>query len=756
MAVLRSLTTTLGLNSAQFRSELQRAQRSYVTFGSAVATGTKATSRAIGGLTSAVVSVKGALVAVGTGAALYGIKQAYTHADEIRRQGEMVGVAAGKWSAYEKAAKMVGISSENVADVFKDLNVRITDAAKTGGGAMVDFFDQINQDAREWAELSPDEQFRRFTVELNKMSDSDARFWLDEVNDSAVQMFETLVKNDGEFLKLADEANRLGLSLTSGQFAAIGETRRELETLAATGSGIWQQTLAASAPAITAVSQGIRQWINDQAEAAGGFRQLGVVIAETVLTSIVEVARVLEATLNTTYQGAEKLAAMMGKTLNPERAGIEQQLDSVQSKIDALHTSFEQGLGDAPSMWMVPDENLDQLAALQEQAAELRAQLTAPFNFADSLQGQVSGIVATIKSAQVDIQSSAPVNAFGVAPVSAPSGEKGDDGNEDITRRLEALKESYTVESDLLKTKLDEEKALLKSSLDQKLLSNEEYNELKLAAEQEYSEQLKEIEERRIEESGTTLEQLRQNIERTTMSYSELWTGAFDGFSMGFSDSIASAIVEGESFGKSMEQVGKTMAKAMISSLVQIGAQRTALFLLEKTLGTAANTSYAAAVAGEATAGVNLAAVNTFASTAAIPIVGPAMAPAAAAAAIAATTPFATAATAAAMTVTGARAMGGEVQAGSTYLVGERGAELFVPNADGQITSHDKLAAAVRGGGKSGGVASVTLAPSIVVESGASQAGDEFLAENIATQVFNMVLDDAKQGGILSRALGAR
>lgn len=319
MAVLRSLTTTLGLNSAQFRSELQRAQRSYGAFGSAVASGAKSAGRAIGNLTSAVTSVKGAFVAIGTGAALYGIKQAYVHADEIRRQGEMVGVAAGKWSAYEKAAKMVGISSENVADVFKDLNVRITDAAKTGGGAMVDFFDQINQDAREWAELSPDEQFRRFTVELNKMSDSDARFWLDEVNDSAVQMFETLVKNDGEFLKLADDANRLGLSLTSAQFEMIGGARRELETLAATGSGVWQQVLAAAAPAITGVSKGIRQWINDQAEAAGGFRQLGVVIAETVLQAVVDTARTLEKVLNTTYQGAEKLAGMMGKTLNPQK-----------------------------------------------------------------------------------------------------------------------------------------------------------------------------------------------------------------------------------------------------------------------------------------------------------------------------------------------------------------------------------------------------------------------------------------------------
>ena len=119
MAVLRSLTTTLGLNSAQFRSELQRATRSYSSFGSAIATGTRSAGKAIGTLTSAVTSVKGALVAVGTGAALYGIKQAYTHADEIRRQGEMVGLSAGKWSAYEKAAKMVGLSTEAVCRCFQ-------------------------------------------------------------------------------------------------------------------------------------------------------------------------------------------------------------------------------------------------------------------------------------------------------------------------------------------------------------------------------------------------------------------------------------------------------------------------------------------------------------------------------------------------------------------------------------------------------------------------------------------------------------
>ena len=630
---------------------------------------------------------------------------------------------------------------------------------------MVDFFNQINQDSREWAALSPDEQFRKFTAELNKMSQTDARFWLDEINDSAVNMYETLVKNDGEFLKLADDANRLGLSLTSGQFELIGETRRELETLAATGSGIWQQTLAAAAPAISSVSKGVRQWINDQAQAAGGFRQLGVVIVETVLQAVVDTAYTLQSVMNTAYQGAEKLAAMTGKVLNPGKAGIERQLANIQARMQSLNTEFVKGLGDAPDAWKVPDESLESYRELEAEYNTLRRQLTDPFNFADSLQNQVSGIVSTIKSAQFEVADNAPANVFGTVTLddyASASGKKANDADDDknrekIAERLEALKNAYKSETEVLKDKLAYEKTLLNDALAQKLLTEDEYKNLRLNSERDYSEQLAEIESDRAEKSVNNLEALREHIEESATSFNQVWSGAFDSFSTGFGNSVASAIVDGESLGDSIKGVAKGMAKNMISALIQIGAQRLALWATEKTIGAAGAASMAAAVAGEATAGVNLAMLNAYQSAAAIPLVGWQIAPGAAAAAGATTAPMAQAAiAAAATTITGARALGGEVKAGSTYLVGERGAELFVPNADGQITSHEKLAAAARGAGSSRGVQSITLAPSIVVESGASQSNDEFLAENVAAQVFNMLLDDANTGGLLSRALGSR
>ncbi|MCL4252127.1 MAG: hypothetical protein KJ065_28530, partial [Anaerolineae bacterium] len=47
--------------------------------------------------------------------------------------------------------------------------------------------------------------------------------------------------------------------------------------------------------------------------------------------------------------------------------------------------------------------------------------------------------------------------------------------------------------------------------------------------------------------------------------------------------------------------------------------------------------------------------------------------------------------------VDGARAKGGPVRAGRTYLVGERGAELFSPGASGMISPHDAYRAAAAG-----------------------------------------------------------
>ena len=315
MPVLRSLVTTLGLNAAQFRSELKRSRDDFTSFGGSIVTGAKAVAGGVQATIAQIFSLRSALIALGSGAALAGIKAAYSSLDQTAQLGRNVGIAAQQWHAYAQAAEWAGSSSERLADVIKDLNVKIADAAKTGGGPMADFFKQIGQSAQSWATLSPDEQLRRFTAELQKMSASDARFWLDELNDAAAELFDTLYTRNGELLTFADSIEAMGMALTGGQFAAVRDARLELDRLVSVMGALWQQVKASMAPAVAEGSRLIRTWITDSAEAKGGFAELGKGIALYVIDGVEQASRALQALMQWVDQTINKIEPLMNESM---------------------------------------------------------------------------------------------------------------------------------------------------------------------------------------------------------------------------------------------------------------------------------------------------------------------------------------------------------------------------------------------------------------------------------------------------------
>lgn len=149
------------------------------------------------------------------------------------------------------------------------------------------------------------------------------------------------------------------------------------------------------------------------------------------------------------------------------------------------------------------------------------------------------------------------------------------------------------------------------------------------------------------------------------------FTGAFDGLTSGLASSASQAIVYGKSLEDSMKSVALSVADAFISAFAKIAIQ-------QLVLNAATQSAYAGSVALEAQAQVAMAGLNAFASTAAIPIVGPLAAPGAAAAAIAAAEPMAAAASAAAAaSIVGAREIGGPVGAGGLYRINEKRPEVL-------------------------------------------------------------------------------
>lgn len=170
--------------------------------------------------------------------------------------------------------------------------------------------------------------------------------------------------------------------------------------------------------------------------------------------------------------------------------------------------------------------------------------------------------------------------------------------------------------------------------------------------------------------------------------------------------SITGLITGTMSAADAMRGLANTVLNEAVGALVQIGVQYIKNALIgqaaEKAMMAtkAANAAlYTTAITAQVGATTALAAQNAFMATAAIPIVGPALAPGAAAAAAAGAAALGAPAIAAAP-VAGARMYGGGVEAGSLYRVGEKGPEMFtasngnqymLPGQRGQVASNDEL-----------------------------------------------------------------
>jgi phage-related minor tail protein len=89
------------------------------------------------------------------------------------------------------------------------------------------------------------------------------------------------------------------------------------------------------------------------------------------------------------------------------------------------------------------------------------------------------------------------------------------------------------------------------------------------------------------------------------------------------------------------------------------------------------------------------------------------------------------------------RAKGGPVSSGQTYMVGERGPELFVPGRSGTIVANDKM-----GGGSTNVIVNVDAKGSSVEgnEQGANQLG-----RVISAAVQSELIKQQRPGGILAR-----
>lgn len=235
-------------------------------------------------------------------------------------------------------------------------------------------------------------------------------------------------------------------------------------------------------------------------------------------------------------------------------------------------------------------------------------------------------------------------------------------------------------------------------------------------------------------------DELRDHIESTLITTKDLVASVWDNFQQSAGNAVTNVIVYGESLGEQLKALFQSVAASIVSSLVQIGVQKLALWVLSKGLGLAESTSKMAAITAE-TFGA------AFASTAAIPIIGPELAPAVAAAATATMLAGASAAsvTGAAFGATIGQAHAGldDVPEDATYVL-KKGERVLAPEQNKDLKKF------LGGGGQPVSIGNFNFMPNASIDEALMSKSASWWSKVIEKKVVPALNNYGRRGGSIT------
>ena len=244
-AMIGALRVDLGLNSAAFEKGLTRTERKMARFGKQME-GVGKKMKQVGASITRNISLP-----AGAAAAAFGVaaNQIAHDARDIANSARLAGEGFEEFQRQAHAAKTVGIETEKLADIFKDMRDRVGDFMQTGGGPMADFFENIapkvGVTAEQFRGLSGKDALQLFynSLERANVSSEEMVFYMEAMASDATALIPLLRDNGkamqemGENASVISDEERVSLERYVQAQEKLGVATRDL-TIALVDSGI--------------------------------------------------------------------------------------------------------------------------------------------------------------------------------------------------------------------------------------------------------------------------------------------------------------------------------------------------------------------------------------------------------------------------------------------------------------------------------------------------------------------------------------
>ena len=186
------------------------------------------------------------------------VKGAAAAGREIDQLSKLSATSATEFQRQAYATQQLGISNEKLADIFKDVQDKVGQFLRDGGGPMQAFFDQIapkvGVTAEQFKNLGGPDALQLYVSSLQKanLSQNEMVAYMEELaSDSALLL--PLLKNNGKAMKeMGDEAERLGAVLDDKTIKANVEFAKRLDQLQASAKSA---SMAVGSELIPALNQ---------------------------------------------------------------------------------------------------------------------------------------------------------------------------------------------------------------------------------------------------------------------------------------------------------------------------------------------------------------------------------------------------------------------------------------------------------------------------------------------------------------------
>jgi len=178
--------------------------------------------------------------------AMFNVRARAVEADVNTAQ--MLDISTQSLQGQAYAASFLGIETQKYADILRDTTVRVQEFAAMGTGAAADFFELMNIEVAEFANLKPDELMRRIGEELKDLNQNERIMFLDQLGSQDAVLLGNVITQMGE---LEAEAVALGIALDDVDSQMLADSVAAMTRVEGVVTGAMNQISVGLAPVVS-------------------------------------------------------------------------------------------------------------------------------------------------------------------------------------------------------------------------------------------------------------------------------------------------------------------------------------------------------------------------------------------------------------------------------------------------------------------------------------------------------------------------